>query len=117
MELRLQNMDKKWYVFLDNCRIHKGKRTKAFVEERGIRLLFNQAYHPEYNGIEGFWSQMKRHYRRALEHFKTKHIQWDQFQLVRDCFDMTDNEYALSYSRRGLSNILKIPPAPTTELA
>ena len=63
MEHRLHGTGRRWYVFLDNCRIHKGRRTQAWVTEQKIRLVFNQAYHPEYNGIEGFWSQMKRLYR------------------------------------------------------
>lgn len=41
--------------------------------------------------------------------YKTKRRRWDQFTLVRNCFDMVDNEYAKSYSKRGLMNILKIP--------
>ena len=56
---------------MDNCKIHRGKKTQKFVDEQKIKLVFNQAYHPEFNGIEGFWSQMKLAYRQALGGYKS----------------------------------------------
>ena len=72
MDYKAKPRGKKWYVFVDNARIHSGNMTQSFVRENGINLIFNAPYRPEFNGIEGFWSQMKKEYRQTINGLKTR---------------------------------------------
>jgi transposase len=46
-------------VVMDNARIHKGKRVKQLIEERGCQVLFLPAYSPDFSPIEEAFSKIK----------------------------------------------------------
>ena len=66
-------------VFLDNASIHRSKNVLQFAAERGIDLLFNVPYRPDLNGIEYFWADMKKLYRRRVLDAKVQGKKFDQF--------------------------------------
>ena len=52
-------------ILLDNCQVHRSKKSLQASTELGIRLLFNRPYSPEFNGIELFWSIAKSKFKKA----------------------------------------------------
>lgn len=53
------------FVVLDNLSTHASARVEAAVYARGAFLLFLPRYSPDMNPIEGAWSKLKAHLRRA----------------------------------------------------
>lgn len=51
--------DKKYYLLLDNARIHHAKIIKKYMKNKTNKLLFNVAYNPETNPIEQCFSKVK----------------------------------------------------------
>ena len=47
---------KQWAVFWDNATIHRAKVVDEYLESKGIPVIRNLAYRPEFNGIESLWS-------------------------------------------------------------
>ena len=64
----------------DNCKIHQANIVKelATTAEIDIELVFNVAYRPDLMGIELFWAESKRRYRRELDRLKAHNRNWDQ---------------------------------------
>ncbi len=54
----------KWFLFTDQCSIHKGQKVRNRLQREGVPLVFNVPYSPEYAGIETFWANAKRKYKR-----------------------------------------------------
>ena len=54
---------RKYFVQMDNCRIHSTKDVKAWAAHAGVPLVFGVPYVPHYQGIENFWSGTKRAFR------------------------------------------------------
>lgn len=46
-------------VVMDNVSVHKSKRVRELIEQRGCQLWFLPAYSPEYNPIEEAFSKAK----------------------------------------------------------
>lgn len=61
---------KKIHLILDNCIIHKSKRTQAWLRQFGSRIVlhFLPPYSPEHNVIERLWKQMHDHVTRNHRH-------------------------------------------------
>ena len=55
---------KPFALFMDNARIHKSKYATAVLEKLPITLIWNVAYSPEYNPIEGCFSVVKNYFKR-----------------------------------------------------
>lgn len=60
----------KLHLILDNCIIHKSRRTLAWIKQFGsrIELHFLPPYSPEHNVIERLWKQMHDHVTRNHRH-------------------------------------------------
>lgn len=60
----------KLHLILDNCIIHKSKRTQAWLRQFGSRFVmhFLPSYSPEHNVIERLWKQMHDHVTRNHRH-------------------------------------------------
>jgi transposase len=60
----------KLHLILDNCIIHKSRRTLAWLKQFGsrIELHFLPPYSPEHNVIERLWKQMHDHVTRNHRH-------------------------------------------------
>jgi transposase len=52
-------------VVMDNLQVHKTKRVRELIEERGCSLVFLPAYSPDFNPIEEAFSKAKALLRRA----------------------------------------------------
>lgn len=52
-------------VVMDNLKVHKMKRVRELIEERGCRLVFLPSYSPDFNPIEEAFSKVKTLLRKA----------------------------------------------------
>jgi len=52
-------------VVMDNLQVHKMKRVRELIEERGCRLVFLPSYSPDSNPIEEAFSKVKTLLRKA----------------------------------------------------
>ena len=52
-------------VVMDNLQVHKMRRVRELVEERGCRLVFLPSYSPDFNPIEEAFSKVKTLLRKA----------------------------------------------------
>ena len=52
-------------IVLDNVSAHKNLRTKEFLENLGVTMLFLPPYSPDMNPIEECWSKVKETLRRV----------------------------------------------------
>ena len=115
-EMRRKKSIPQVWLFLDNCSIHTANNTKIAADSYGFKVLFNQSYRPDLNGIEGLWAHMKRLYRKKVAGFKAKKIKWDQYDLVREVYQEVSDEDARKEAERGLRNIMKIPSSQVGNL-
>ena len=51
-------------VFMDQLPAHKSKKLEKWCDEHDVMRIFNVAYSPKFNPIEGVFSQVKRYYVR-----------------------------------------------------
>lgn len=95
-------------LFLDNASIHRSKRVKAICEERGIPLVFNVAYRPDFNGIEGVWGYAKRIYRQAAVSLKLGEDPefWDNETMVNECLKEVSVATASAMVRHGWNQLM-----------
>ena len=42
-----------------------------------IRLIWNVAYRPDFNGIETVWAWCKKQYRDRIDFYKANNIPWE----------------------------------------
>lgn len=57
-------------VIMKNYSIHHAKMVKELIYERNINAIWNVPYCPQYNGIELYWAQTKRHFRKHVTQIK-----------------------------------------------
>ena len=55
--------DQKVCLFMDNLAVHRSKKSKAMMEELGIRWLFNLPYQCQLNPIELVFSKVKQRFK------------------------------------------------------
>ena len=63
-QLRVENPGRKLCLFWDNLRVHHSKRVLDRLEELGVKVIFNLAYSPAYNGVEGCFSKVKHSFKK-----------------------------------------------------
>jgi transposase len=51
-------------LFLDRLSVHRSIKVRDLIEEKGMRLIFNASYSPEYNAVEGCFSLAKNYIKR-----------------------------------------------------
>ena len=54
-----------WIVVMDNLSVHKNRRVRELIEEKGCELWFLPAYSPDLNPIEQAFSKIKGALRKA----------------------------------------------------
>ena len=60
--------DKRFVIYMDNCRIHKTQEVMDLIKSEGLFVLFGVPYSPQYNLAEFVFSALKqKHYRRVYE--------------------------------------------------
>jgi transposase len=52
-------------IVMDNLSVHKSRRAKELIEQKGVALLFLPPYSPDFNPIEGVFSKLKGILRKA----------------------------------------------------
>ena len=55
--------EQKVCLFMDNLAVHRSKKSKARIDELGIRWLFNLPYQCELNPIELVFSKVKQKFK------------------------------------------------------
>ena len=68
--LERRNRGKNWAIFWDNCPTHKANIVKDYLGEKGVPIVFNLPYCPEYNGIESLWGFQKKKFRKLITEAK-----------------------------------------------
>ena len=53
-------------ILLDNASIHTSKKTKAFLNQNDVKVIYNLPRRPDLNAIEMFWGAAKTHFRPLL---------------------------------------------------
>ena len=48
---------------MDNLNVHKVRRVRAAIESVGASVVYLPTYSPEFNPIELWWADVKRHLR------------------------------------------------------
>ena len=61
--VRTAHGEQKVCLFMDNLAVHRSKKSKARMEELGIRWLFNLPYQCELNLIELVFSKVKQKFK------------------------------------------------------
>ena len=54
-----QNQLRKYTFLMDNAKIHKSIIFKEYINDKKINIIYNVAYHPEFNPIEHVISKLK----------------------------------------------------------
>lgn len=65
-------------IIMDNAAFHKSQETQTIINDAGCQLIFLPPYSPDFNPIEKFWANLKRHIRNTLSQF-------DSLQNAIDC--------------------------------
>ena len=65
-----QNCSNKIVLFLDNSSVHRAKQVKEYCKKKGIKLIFNAPYSPDFNPIENLFNLWKT--RTHTQVFKSK---------------------------------------------
>lgn len=69
--LKIEVLKDKYYSFklnivMDNASIHTGKKIRLFLSETMFKITYLPPYCPWYNGVEFFWSLIRRNMNRNL---------------------------------------------------
>jgi hypothetical protein len=78
--------------------------------KRGYKMLYNLPYRPELNGVELFWADAKRRYRKAVLRYKATRHGWDQMTLASTCVNEVPVESARWYANLGWRALLEAEP-------
>lgn len=99
-------------IFLDNASIHRSKLVKEICEERGIPLLYNIAYRPDFNGIEGVWGYAKRIYSKYALSLRLDYdpAHWDNEAIVNECLKDVKPATASAFIAHGWKQLMAGQP-------
>ena len=62
---------------MDQLSVHKAEKVGEYCEKHDIMRIFNCAYSPEFNPIEGVFSQVKRFYVKERVQKLARGVYWD----------------------------------------
>ena len=68
---------------MDNLRVHSSEKSKKFMQELGIRYIFNLTYAPDYNPIELVFSKIKQKFKTLRAQKLSGLIQDGHESLIR----------------------------------
>ena len=99
---------RRYFIVLDNCRVHRTREVDAWSRHTTVRLVFNAPYNPETNAIEYFWSVSKRIFKvygtRSLLRGQRRRLE----QEARDSIDSVTDAMTVKCANEGLRRIRKI---------
>ena len=105
--LREDQGEEKFAIFMDNLRVHHTLDVKDLCQEYDIPLIFNMAYSPEYNPIETYFSLLKNFFKRIKLNYIANDKRIDVFEIVDKCTDKIKNKYVKNICKRGLEKLLE----------
>ena len=86
---------------MDNARYHYSNLTKDYLIENDIAVIFNSPYRPDLNGIERFWAEAKRKYKKVLTEHQVHDTPFETHELVAQVLDSIDHEKAMDCANYG----------------
>ena len=96
---------------MDNASIHKVP-AKTIAKELDIEVIWNAAYRPDLNGIEFFWTQMKKLWRDRMTTLRVSREQWDQEALIQELVSQVGRDAIRRCAARGWRNLLRAEVVP-----
>lgn len=107
-QLRENLKDQKVALFMDNLSVHKSKKCKALYQELNLLPIFNAPYAPEYNGIENYWSAVKKVYKADMLDKVTQDSWIDVAAVAETALLSVSQEVAKNCARKGEERIYEI---------
>ena len=94
-------------IFLDGATIHSAKRVKEAAAELGLRLIFNIAHTPMYNGIEFLWGAMKKKFRTLMAVPGAQQQKHDLERIIHNIVDEIPDETKRRLCFKGWRNLFR----------
>ena len=69
-------------IFMDNLQVHKTKDVLETCKRLKARLIFNDPYSPDFNGIETYFSLLKGEYKKLILERLIKGVKVDSQSLI-----------------------------------
>lgn len=61
-----QNSDERYWLYLDNASVHKGKSIKRYFKDKNLNVIYGVPYTPQYNMAEFLFSILKISYYQMI---------------------------------------------------
>ncbi len=90
-------------LLMDQLPVHRSNDVRAVCEELDLTRIFNVSYSPEFNPIEGVFSQVKRTYCRERLHQLANFGVFDQTDEIRVAFRRITRDVVRGCVRKSLS--------------
>ena len=90
-------------LLMDQLPVHRSNEVRAVCEELDLARIFNVSYSPEFNPIEGVFSQVKRTYCRERLHQLANGDIFDQTDEIRRSFRRITRDVVRGCVRKSLS--------------
>ena len=88
--------------------MHKTAQVKAKLAELNIRVIWGVPYNPEYNGIELYFAQLKRIYKKKMLQTALNEEPLLIKPIVNEVLEEVDNNIACACAMEGMTRILKV---------
>ena len=98
---------KDFSIFMDNLMVHKSRSVKETYERLNITPIYNIPYSPDFNGIESYFSMVKREYKSLLLQVLMKDEKVEAKPLIVEAVSVIDNEKVKRCVLNGLKCIGK----------
>ena len=99
---------RKYFLQLDNCRIHTTLAVKAWAREKNVPLVMGVPYAPEYTGIENYWAQCKRSFKKIGTKVILSGAERDLMSEAETAVMAQSNKFASNCAQGGVDSILHI---------
>ena len=99
---------RKYFLQLDNCRIHTTVAVKAWASEAQVPLLMGVPYCPQYSGIETFWAGAKRTFRQLGTKVILSGAERNLMQEAMQSVLAQTDQFAMNCARGGIKSIMHI---------
>ena len=103
--------ERKLALLWDNASSHKARFVKDYLVDVGVTAISNVPYHPQFNGIEHVFSDVRRRYRKTITMLKINGADdIDLSAVLKQTFDSTDPQVVIAHCMQGWRNLLKADP-------
>jgi transposase len=85
--------------------VHRSKISKKFLDENGIKVIYNVPYSPSFNGIELFWNLVKQKYRKEMLIYLYKNMKVQTKKLVKTSLLSVKREHAKACALKGFCHL------------